>query len=231
MQGEKLSIVVPTLQAAAFLEPTLECLPLREASTELEVEVIVVDGGSEDATEEIARAAGADFIVTERGRGRQLRYGALTATGSWLLFLHADTRLGPRWLQEVERFIAAPDSRENVGVFHLAFDDPHPGARRIERLARWRSRVLGLPYGDQGLLISRDVYENLGGYKPIDLMEDVDLIRRISRRRIRHFETAAVTSARRYRQGGWLLRPLRNLVLLGLFYLGCPSRLLHRLYG
>jgi len=226
----KLSIIVPALEAGKILKPTLECLRLREEG-ELEIEAIVVDGGSRDTTREVATAAGATVISVEKGRGRQLAEGARVAGGSWFLFLHADTQLAPGWMREVKHFMAQPNSQDRVAVFRLAFDDPHPGARRIERLARWRGRVLGLPYGDQGLLISRDLYERLGGYRSIDLMEDVDLIRRIGRHRITHFDGEAITSARRYRDGGWLRRPLRNLVLLGLYYLGFSPRILRRLYG
>ena len=116
-------------------------------------------------------------------------------------------------------------------MFRFALDDPDPRARRIERLARWRGRVLGVPYGDQGLLISRAFYDVLGGYRPLPLMEDVDMVRRIGRRRLVELDAAAVTSAARYRAGGWWLRPVRNLSILGLYFLGAPPALLKRLYG
>ena len=123
------------------------------------------------------------------------------------------------------------DSEPCAAVFRFVLDDEDARARRVERLTRWRARVLGLPYGDQGLLISRRFYEGLGGYRPIPLMEDVDLARRIGRRRLEVLEADAVTSSERYRRDGWIVRPLRNLTILALYFLGLPPRLLVRLYG
>ena len=92
--------------------------------------------------------------------------------------------------------------------------------RLIERVVRLRSRILGLPYGDQGLLIGRTFYEKLGGYKRLPVMEDVDIVRRIGRRRMKPIAATAVTSADKYRRDGYLLRPLRNLFMLGLYAAG-----------
>ena len=95
----------------------------------------------------------------------------------------------------------------------------------------WRCRVLALPYGDQGLLIARAFYESLGGYRPLPLMEDVDLIRRIGRSRLRMLDATATTSAARYRRDGWTLRPLRNLLCLSLHFAGVPPKALLRFYA
>jgi hypothetical protein len=116
-------------------------------------------------------------------------------------------------------------------VFRFALDDADPRARRIERGAAWRGRALGLPYGDQGLLIARDFYWSLGGHPAIPLMEDVALVRRIGRGRLTVLDHAALTSAARYRRDGWLRRPARNLALLSLYLLGVSPRVLARLYG
>ncbi len=230
MSEPGLSVIIPTLDAAARLPACLEALDAPRRAGLLR-EVLVVDGGSRDGTRDVAARAGARVLAAPRGRGQQLTAGAAAATGGWLLFLHADTVLGPGWPQAARAFMAAPEARERAAVFRLVLDDPDPRARRIERLARWRARALGLPYGDQGLLISRAFYESLGGYRPLPLMEDVDLMRRVGRRRLVALEAAAVTSAARYRAGGWWLRPLRNLSLLGLYFLGAPPGLLKRLYG
>jgi rSAM/selenodomain-associated transferase 2 len=192
---------------------------------------LVIDGGSCDATVVVAADWGARVLQAPRGRGAQLAVGGAAAVGDWLLFLHADTQLGPGWVVAARAFMAQPGSEQRAAAFRLALDDSDPRARRIERLANWRGRALGLPYGDQGLLISRSIYEALGGYRPLPLMEDVDLVRRIGRRRIVILDAAAVTSAARYRRDGWWLRPLRNLALLGLYFLGVPTRVLHRLYA
>ena len=109
---------------------------------------------------------------------------------------------------------------------------PTPGwSPAGKRWAAWRGRRLGLPYGDQGLLLSRAFYRRLGGFRPLQLMEDVDLVRRIGRRHLQVLDSRAVTSAARYRSGGWRWRPIRNLAVLTLYFLGLPTRVLARLYG
>ena len=222
-----LSIVIPTLNAAGTLAEALA----RIQAAEIVSEIMVVDGGSADATTDLARTAGARVIAAARGRGTQLAHGAAAAAGDWLLFLHADTCLGPGWTDAITVFMAEPSNRDRAGYFNLIFDDPHPAARRIERWAMRRCRWLALPYGDQGLLIHRGLYDRIGGFRPLALMEDVDLVRRIGRRRLVLLPADAVTSAARYRRGGWIARPMRNLALLGLWHIGVPSRRLARLYG
>lgn len=228
-----LTIVIPTLEAAGTVEATLAALG--EAGTSAQVqrgtEIIVVDGGSTDATPALAEQRGARVIAAPRGRGLQLDTGAKAAKGEWLLFLHADTRLAPGWAAAAGAFIADPANGERAGYFRFALDDPAPAARRLERLVAWRCRRLGLPYGDQGLLIARDFYRVLGGFRPLALMEDVALVRRIGRRRLVALGATALTSARRYRREGFVMRPARNLLCLGLYFLGLPPRLIARIYA
>ena len=223
----RLSVVIPALDAAATLPGALEALA-RELP---EAERILVDGGSRDRTAAIAREAGMRLLAAPPSRGGQLAAGAAAAAGDWLLFLHADTRLLPGGGDAVRAFMARPDSGARAAVFRLALDDDSAAARRLERLVAWRTRVLGLPYGDQGLLIPRPFYERLGGFRALPLMEDVDLVRRIGRGRLVPLEASALTSAVRYRRGGWRLRSARNLLCLGLYYLGLPPRLILRLYA
>lgn len=219
-----LSIVIPTLNAAVTLEATLRPLSDRVR------DIVVADGGSTDGTVERAAALGARIVPAPPGRGRQLAAGAQAATGDWLLFVHADTVLSDGWLGAARAFMVRPDARAGAAAYRLRLDDPSPQARRVEALANWRARVLGVPYGDQGLLISRSLYDRLGGYKPIALMEDVDFIRRIGRPFISVLGIDAVTSADRYRRDGWWARPLRNLGCLALFELGVPPDILRGLY-
>ena len=227
MTQASLSVVVPTLDSAADLPATLQAL---EEGRGLLREVLVADGGSNDDTASVATSLGAKVIEAPRGRGPQLAAGGTAAVGDWLLFLHADSRLQPGWSGEVSAFMSEPRNRERAAAFRLALDDADPRARRIERLAGWRARRLGLPYGDQGLLIARAFYESLGGFRPLPLMEDVELVRRIGRRRLVLLEGRIVTSAARYRRDGWLGRPLRNLTILAGYFLGVPPSLLRRYY-
>lgn len=229
MGGGPLSVVIPTLDAAATLPATLAGLaPARAAG--LVRETLVVDGGSHDDTAQVAARAGARVLAAPRGRGSQLAAGAEAVEGDWLLFLHADTVLDAGWAAAARAFIARPDAAARAAAFRFALDDPDPRARRIERMVRWRVRVLGLSYGDQGLLISRALYREVGGYRPLPLMEDVDMVRRLGRARLVVLDAAALTSAARYRRDGWWRRPARNLLVLGLHYLGVPPGLLRRLY-
>lgn len=225
-----LSVIIPTLDAAESLPGTLHAL-IPAVICGLIREVCIVDGGSKDATPEVADAAGCHLLYTAPGRGRQLAMGAKAARGEWFLFLHADTVLSPGWEQEVGHFIGQRDSGDFAGVFRFALDDFRPAARRLEAMAAFRCKLFALPYGDQGLLIHRKLYEALGGYDSMPLMEDVDFIRRIGRRRLIYFQAPALTSAKRYQADGYWRRPLRNLLCLSLYFLRFPPGLIARLYG
>jgi rSAM/selenodomain-associated transferase 2 len=225
-----ISIIIPVLDAAASLPATLAALAEGRARG-LIGEVLVLDGGSRDATPRLAEAGGARILEAARGRGNQLTAGAAAARGEWLLFLHADTRLGPGWVEAIGAFIAAPENARRAGYLRYRLDDPAAAARRLEALVDWRCRLLALPYGDQGLLIARRFYDELGGFRPLPLMEDVEFARRIGRHRLALVAADAITSAARYRRGGYLARPLRNLGCLMLYFLGLPPRVLVRLYG
>jgi rSAM/selenodomain-associated transferase 2 len=217
----RLSIVIPALNASATLA---DCLAALRGTDE----IIVVDGGSSDDTAQIATRAGAKLITAKRGRGTQLHAGASAASGDWLLFLHADTLLAKGWRSAVAAHAAtAPD---HAGYFDLALDDPAWQARLIERGVAVRVRLLALPYGDQGLLISRRLYSQLGCFRPLPLMEDVDLARRIGKHRLRRLPATALTSAERWRRDGWLRRSTRNLICLALYAIGVSPARIARLY-
>lgn len=217
-----LSVIVPTLNAAALLPATLAALGGAPA------EVVVADGGSADGTEGLARSLGATVIAAPRGRGTQLAAGIAAARGPWLLLLHADTRLAPGWAAAVRAAMAEPGRAFH---FRFALDDAAPAARRLERAVAWRCRALALPYGDQGLLIHRDLLAAVGGMRPLPLMEDVDLVRRLGRARLGALDVAALTSADRWRREGYLARSARNLVCLSLWFLGVPPRRIARIYA
>jgi len=221
----QVSVVIPTLNAAETLPAALAAL--RSA---LVCEIVVVDGHSVDGTVAVARAAGARVVAAARGRGNQLAAGGAAAVGEWLLFLHADCLLEPGWAEGVEAFVAQPGAENRAGYFDFALDDRAAAARRLEKLVAWRCRFLGLPYGDQGLLISRALYDAVGGFAPLPLMEDVDLVGRLGRRRLARIGARCIASARRYRQDGYWRRPLRNLLCLALYFAGSPPERIARLY-
>lgn len=227
--GRKISVVIPTLNAASALPSALAQFDAARA-VGLVNDVVVSDGGSRDASITVARTAGATVVAGAPGRGQQLARGAHAAEGDWLLFLHVDTRLDDEWESPVAAFVASRDEGR-AAAFTFALDDDRPQARWLERVVSWRCRVLALPYGDQGLLISRKLYDELGGFRPMPLMEDVDFVRRLGRPRLAILNVRAVTSAERYHRDGYLLRSLRNLCCLSLFFAGMPQRLIVKLYG
>lgn len=226
-------VVIPTLNAQAGLAATLTSL-VPAAVDGLVRQVIVVDAGSCDQSVGIAEQAGAEILRTTPGRGAQLALGARAAKFPWLLFLHADTILESGWEREATAFIERVEGEgraEAAAAFRFALDDIGMRPRLLESIVALRCAVLRLPYGDQGVLVSRRLYDRLGGYAPIPLMEDVDLMRRLRRDQIVILRSRALTSATRYRRDGYVGRSLRNLLCLTLYYARVPTRILVRLYG
>ncbi len=218
-----LSIIIPTLNAEHSLPGCLQTLiPGLEAGVIREL--IITDGGSDDATVHIAEEAGADIVAGPASRGGQLQRGAERAQGEWLLFLHADTRLSADWVAAVQGHFG----RADAGYFQLRFDAPGLRPRLVAGWANLRARILGLPYGDQGLLIPRNLYIACGGYDDIPLMEDVALAQRL-RGQLHPLPATALTRADRYQSEGWIRRGAENLWLLLRYLLGAdPKKLAER---
>jgi rSAM/selenodomain-associated transferase 2 len=219
-----ISVVIPTLDEAATLGALLDDLAELRAIHE----VIVVDGGSDDDTTGIARARGATVLIAPRGRGTQLRAGAALARAPLLCFLHADVRLPSAARERLARL--ATDGAEGAWAFRLRLDGRRWSFRLIEWGANARSSLLGLPYGDQGLVISRGRYDAAGGFVDVPLMEDVLLARALRRLGgIALLPEAVIASARRWERDGALRRSARNLWLLARFAAGAsPAALAAR---
>lgn len=216
-----LSIVIPTLDEARTLAGLLDDL----ATLRVRHEVIVVDGGSTDATIAVAERGNARLVRTRRGRGTQLRAGAAAATGATLCFVHADVRLPVAARDALESL--ATGGRAGAWAFRLRIDGRRWAYRLVEWGANARSSLLALPYGDQGLVIPRALYERVGGYADVPLMEDVLLARALRAvGGVQLLRAAVVVSARRWERDGVLRRSIRNLWLLVRFLTGdSPSRL------
>jgi len=219
----RISIVIPTLEAEPALPACLGAL-VEGVPAGLVREVIVSDGGSTDATRAIAEAAGAVIVTGPPSRGGQLRRGAAAARGEWLLVVHADTVLPAGWSGAVR----ARMETGGPAAFRLSFDQAGLRPWLVAGWANLRSRLFGLPYGDQGLLIPRAVYDAAGGYPDIPLMEDVALARAL-KRRIALMPLAVTTASDRYARAGWLRRGARNLGTLARYLCGAdPDRLAAR---
>jgi len=216
-----LSVVIPTWNAAASLPATLAAL------AEAPCPVILADAGSPDGTSDVARSLGARVLPAPRGRGAQLAAGIAASDTPWLLLLHADTRPAPGWWRAVQAFM---ERGPGAGYFDFALDSDSRAARRLERMVAWRCARFALPYGDQGLLIHRDLLDRAGGMRPLPLMEDADLIWRLRPLRPARIGVRAVTSAARFERDGYLRRPARNLCFLAAWLAGVPPRLLARWY-
>mgnify|MGYP002038358130 CR=1 FL=1 len=205
-----LSVVIPTLNEADTLQNCLESL--KEAPGE----IILVDGGSTDDTISIAKKNNCRALVTTPGRGEQLAVGAEASTKTWMLFLHADTILDEGWQNNVGAFMELSCNQNKAAAFTYRVDLRSLSARVMEKWVMMRSN-LGMTYGDQGLLINRKHYHEIGGYKKLPLMEDVDLCLRIGLRNISVINSSAVTSGRRYKNSWIFIRGLRNFICMIFF--------------
>lgn len=219
----RVSVIVPVYNDAEALTRAL-------AATDFTGVDLIVAATPDDDTLATLRLSRPDirWVDAPRGRARQMNAGAALARGEWLVFLHADTRLPPGWSDAIDT--ARRDPLVNAGCFRFALDSRSPMARIVELGVRARVAVFGLPYGDQALFVRRDAFEALGGYADLPIMEDVDLVRRLSRGgRLFRSARPAITSARRWERDGWIRRTAVHLALILLYFCGVPPARLIRL--
>lgn len=224
-----LSVVIPVRNEAARLPLLLADLAAAPAS--LVREVWVVDGGSDDGSARLAELAGARLLASAAGRGAQLCRGVAVCDGPWLLLLHADARLPPDWPAAIQRAIRCGSG--TAWAFPLAIEAAGPVLRLVAALSTQRSRWLSLPYGDQGLLLSRALYERSGGMAPLPLMEDLEFVLRLRRLApIRLLGPSLRVDGRRWRQLGVWRTTWRNAMLRRAWRRGVdPALLARRYYG
>lgn len=219
----RVSVIIPTLNEASRIPDLLRALQ----SLDREVEIIVVDGGSDDGTAERAKTSGAKVLITGPGRARQMNAGAEAATGGILLFLHADTCLPEGYAAFVRAAVNKPGVA--AGAFRFRLDADGRAYRLLECLVNWRSRVLEMPYGDQALFMKARIFAELGGFPDLPIMEDFEMVRRLRcRGHICIVPASSVTSARRWERQGILRTTIRNQAMIAGYALGVPPRVLAR---
>ncbi len=202
----KISIIIPTINEASNLPLLLSDL----SSIQKEGEIIIVDSGSEDKTIDVANIYGAKvFISKERNRGLQLDIGAKNSKGEWLIFLHADTRLTYDWFKKINSFLKG---KKNC-IYYFEFKINHKKIiyRVLEILVNFRSKFFKQPYGDQGLIIHRTTYFENNGFRKIPLMEDVDFLRRLNKKKdLKQLNLPIFISPRKWERTNIFLQAIKN---------------------
>jgi uncharacterized protein len=219
----KISVIIPTLNEGDTIASTLKHLSIA-ADSEV-IEVVVVDGGSQDQTTEVAQSCGATVIHTQLGRAQQMNTGAKAASGEILLFLHGDTRLPEDFADQIQQILASPVTI--AGAFQLKIEGSQVGLRWVEWGVNWRSRYLQFPYGDQAIFLKAETFFQVGGFPDLPIMEDFELVQRLRQMgRVAIASTAVLTSGRRWRKLGILKTTLINQVVIVAYLLGVsPIRL------
>ncbi len=220
MKTETISVIIPVLNEANTIGSILD----RLVDTD-NVEVIVVDGGSQDETVTVVRSRNVQVISTPPGRACQMNAGAARATGDILLFLHADTRLPANFDRLIRQALQEPQTI--AGAFELRIDAQQFSLRLIERLVNWRSRFFSMPYGDQAIFLKATVFHTIGGFPNLPIMEDFEFIRRLQPQgRITIVPASVLTSGRRWERLGIIKTTLINqLIIIGYFGGLSPEKL------
>ncbi len=217
-----ISIVMPVLNEAASIAAAVADARRHAA------ECLVVDGGSTDRTAALACEAGAIVIGAPRGRALQMNAGAHQACSDVLLFVHADCRLPDHAAQRIR---AAMASGAAWGRFDVRLDSPRRSLRLVGAMMNWRSRLSGIATGDQAIFLSRTLFDSVGGFAPIPLMEDIDLSARLCRiARPACLRDRVVVSARRWEQRGVVRTVLEMWLWRAAYAMGASPERLHRLY-
>ncbi|WP_414567537.1 TIGR04283 family arsenosugar biosynthesis glycosyltransferase [Nostoc sp. CCY 9925] len=220
IEAAKISIIIPTLNEAANIKEAIATTQAR-----INIEFIVVDGGSSDDSVEIAQSLGVKVISSSAGRAVQMNAGAVAASGEILLFLHADTRLPAGFDEMICTALQQPGIV--AGAFNLRIDASLLSLRWVELGVKWRSHFCQMPYGDQAIFLTKALFQQIGGFAELPIMEDFELMRRLKAMgRIAIISTPVVTSARRWLQKGVFKTTLLNQIVIIAYLLGVsPERI------
>lgn len=221
-----ISIIIPVFNEGAIIQQTLQNLLLTDET----VEIILVDGGSQDNTKELAKAMGVKAITLSPGnRAKQMNFGAKLAQGDILLFLHADTTLPKNFISIIQDTLGQPNTI--AGAFELNIDAPQLSLRLVETLVNLRSRLFSLPYGDQAIFLKASVFQMSGGFPELPIMEDFVFVRRLNKQgKIAIAPQAVLTSSRRWQKLGVVKTTLVNQLMIIGYFLGVPIERLANFY-
>ncbi|NER01698.1 MAG: glycosyltransferase family 2 protein [Okeania sp. SIO3C4] len=221
-----ISIIIPVLNEVNTITQTISTA---QTAKDKDIEIIVVDGGSNDGTIELIKCLNIQIISSVPGRATQMNCGAKIATGKILLFLHGDTLLPSNFDRMLEDILVKP--KIIAGAFELSIRGTTKGLRIVERMVNWRSRYLQMPYGDQGIFLPAKIFQEIGGFPEIPIMEDFELIRRLKKRgQIAIVPTPVFTSGRRWQKLGILKTTLINQIVIIAYLLGVSPQRLARWY-
>jgi rSAM/selenodomain-associated transferase 2 len=222
------SIIIPVLHESELINIQLETL--KHIATDEPFEIIVVDGSPTQDTLRVISDRNVKIYSSPKGRGCQMNEGAAHATGDILIFVHTDTLLPPKTLFFIQ--IALENKRYVGGAFSHQFEVQTPYFRMLSALASLRSQITRAPYGDQVHFLRKTYFDAIGGYKDMPLMEDVELMRRIKKKKdqIIILPNHVITSTRRWKQEGLFYTSLRDIIIIFLYWLGIPAEKLARFY-
>lgn len=220
----QVTVVIPTYNSEKTIENTLNSI------CKYFNKIIMVDANSCDLTIQISKKYNIKIIKSLKGRGPQLILGAEHTATDWIFFLHSDTIIKKSNIIDINQFITNTLNNNKAASFKIKFNTNNIWSNLLGKLVNIRSKYLKLPYGDQGLLISRSFYKNIGGYKNIPIMEDVEIIRNIGFRNIKILNSYIITDAARFENQGWIYRPMINLFCLTLYFLGFNINYINKIY-
>ncbi|MDD1413239.1 TIGR04283 family arsenosugar biosynthesis glycosyltransferase [Dolichospermum sp. ST_con] len=220
-----ISIIIPTLNEAGNIKETIISSQFSN-----NVEIIVVDGGSQDETLFIAKSLNVKVIISPAGRANQMNAGAMAASGEILLFLHADTRLPTNFEEMMRTTLAKPGIV--AGAFALRINAPNLGLRLVEFGVKWRSHLWQMPYGDQGIFLTKDVFQQVGNFPQMPIMEDFELIRKLKTMgKIYLLQTPVITSPRRWLKKGIIQTTILNQIIVIAYLLGVSPQQIRNWYS
>ena len=220
----QVTVVIPTYNSEKTIENTLNSI------CKYFNKIIIVDADSCDLTIQMSKKYNIKIIKSLKGRGPQLILGAEHAATDWIFFLHSDTIIKKNNIIDINQFITNTLNNNKAASFKIKFNTNNIWSNLLSILVNIRSKYLKLPYGDQGLLISKSFYKNIGGYKNIPIMEDVEIIRAIGFRNIKILNSYIITDAARFENQGWIYRPMINLFCLTLYFLGFNINNINKIY-